>query len=73
LAALKACPKPDRSRFTEFGQNSGLSARQIDGVFNRLIRNESQAKKLIEESFLSKKFRKKYLTLLAERYRRIQG
>ncbi|WP_205514624.1 HipA domain-containing protein [Longitalea arenae] len=63
--------KFNRLCFTEFGQYLGLSIRQIEGVFNRLIRNESLAKDLLGKSFLSDEYKKKYVTLLAERYNRI--
>lgn len=63
--------KFNKTRFIEFGQNLGLTTRQIDGVFKRLMRNKEKAKDLIGISFLSAKYKKKYLTLLSERYERI--
>lgn len=64
--------KFNRERFVEFGLGLGLTARQIDGVFNRLFRNERTARGLIELSFLSEKYKEKYLTLLTERYDRLR-
>jgi serine/threonine-protein kinase HipA len=65
--------KFNKTRFIEFGQNLGLTVRQIEGVFKRLMRNKEKAEDLIEVSFLSRKYQKKYMTLLSERYDRISG
>lgn len=64
--------KFNRPRFVEFGQNLGLSTRQISGVFNRLIRNEGTAADLIGKSFLSDEYMQKYMALLSERYDRLR-
>ena len=71
LTARKS--KLNRDRFIEFGQNLGLTARQMDGVFKRLERNKEKAIDLIGTSFLSDKYKKKYLAVLNERYDRIKG
>lgn len=65
--------KFNRTRFVEFGQGLDLTIRQIDGVFNRLLKNEKLAFAQIEISFLSEAFKEKYKTLLAERYNRIRS
>lgn len=65
--------KFNKTRFIEFGQNLGLTARQIEGVFKRLMRNKEKAEELIGNSFLSAKYKKKYMKLLDERYDRISG
>ena len=58
-------------RFSEFGENLGLSNRQIEGVFNRLVRNKKLATSLLEASFLSNENKKKYTMILNDRYNRI--
>ena len=63
--------KLNRKRLEEFGEHLGLATRQVTAVFNRLKRNEQKAIALIDKSFLSKGYKKKYLDLLNERYRRI--
>lgn len=63
--------KFNRTRFVEFGENLGLTTRQIDGVFKRLERNKEKAIELVGNSFLSEKFKKKYIAVLNERYDRI--
>ena len=63
--------KFNRQRFAEFGQNLGLSSRQIEGVFKRLLRNEKKRFNLIRTSFLSKAYQQKYSELLSGRYDRI--
>ncbi len=65
--------KFNRARFMEFGQSLGLNARQVEGVFNRLLKNEKLALTQIETSFLSDEFKEKYKVLLAERYDRIRS
>lgn len=63
--------KFNRAGFIEFGQDLGLTARQIDGVFKRLERNKEKAVELVSNSFLSEKYKKKYMAVLNERYHRI--
>jgi serine/threonine-protein kinase HipA len=65
--------KFNRDRFVEFGQNLGLTTRQIDGVFKRLERNKEKAVGLIGISFLSDKYKKKYLAVINERYERLNN
>lgn len=65
--------KFNRARFMEFGQGLGLTIRQIEGVFSRLLRSEKSAVDLVEESFLSDEYKQKYTTLLTERYDRIRN
>ncbi|WP_423736854.1 HipA domain-containing protein [Chitinophaga caseinilytica] len=64
--------KFNRARFGEFGRGLGLTARQIEGVFNRLLRNEKSALDLIEMSFQSEEYKEEYIALLTERYDRIR-
>lgn len=63
--------KFNRERFVEFGQGLGLTTRQINGVFSRLIRSEGSAMNLIDTSFLSEEYKQKYAALLTGRYDRI--
>lgn len=70
LGARKS--KLNRMYFLEFGLNLGLTNRQIEGVFNRLVRNEQSAINLIKRSFLSETYKEKYATLLAKCYHRIR-
>jgi len=65
--------KFNQERFEEFGQNLGLTIRQIDSVFKRLMRNKEKALELLGNSFLSDKFKKLYMAVLDERYDRIRG
>lgn len=65
--------KFNRTRFNEFGLNLGLSDRQVEGVFNRLLRNEKSALGIIQNSFLSPEYREKYTSLMKERYDRIRN
>lgn len=64
--------KFNRIRFTRFGESLGLSNRQIQNTFNRLIRNKGKALELIDLSFLSGKYKQDYLDLLDMRYDRIK-
>lgn len=64
--------KFNRIRFVEFGQNLGLTNRQIEGVFARLFKNKQLALDMIDISFLSDEFKDKYRELLVERYNRLE-
>ncbi len=64
--------KLNRAHFAAFGRGLGLTDRQIEGVFNRLLKNEKLAVAQIEISFLSDAFKEKYKALLTERYNRIR-
>lgn len=64
--------KFNRARFAKFGESLGLSSRQVQGTFNRLIRNKEKALRLIDISFLSEKYKQDYRDLLAVRYDRIK-
>ena len=57
--------------FEAFGKDLGLTTKQIKGVFNRFKAKRSLAEKLVEESFLSEKMKRKYLELLDDRYSRM--
>lgn len=65
--------KFNRVRFVEFGQTLGLTMRQIDGVFKRLFRNKEKAIELLDNSFLSEEYKKKYMVVLDERYERLNS
>lgn len=60
--------KLTRSSFEKFGKKLGLNERQIEGVFNRFLKNKAKAIKLINESFLSVKMQNKYVGLMETRY-----
>lgn len=63
--------KFNRQRFLKFGEELGLTTRQIDGIFRRMLQNRPKAVDLIKISFLSKNGQRKYRELLEERYPRI--
>ena len=65
--------KLNRPLFIEFGQNLGLTNRQIEGVFARHFKNKQLALDLIDISFLSDEFKNMYKDLLEERYKRLEG
>lgn len=71
LGARKS--KLTRQHFLEFGISLGLTTRRIEGVFNRLVRNETTAMELLSGSFLSNEYREKYRLVLSERYQRIRS
>jgi serine/threonine-protein kinase HipA len=57
-----------RENFARLGKGLDLNEKQIEGVFKRFIRNKPAASEWIENSFLSKEFKERYMTLLEERY-----
>lgn len=54
-----------------FGQELGLNEKQVEGIFNRFLKNKPTAIQWIDNSFLSKEFKEKYKEILEERYNRI--
>ena len=61
--------KLKRINFEHLGTNLDLNKKQIDGVFKRVFYNKPAALALIENSFLSEKYRKDYINLMEERYK----
>jgi serine/threonine-protein kinase HipA len=54
--------------FEKFGDTLGLTARQIQGAFDRMIKNKTRAMEWIGKSFLSEKMKEKYKNILVSRY-----
>lgn len=74
--ALSMCGKRSRFKKTDFvayGQNLGLTEKQIEGVFKRLIKFKRNAIQWIHQSFLSNEMQAAYLSMMKERYERIGG
>lgn len=72
--ALSMCGKRSRFKkadFVVYGQNLGLTDKQIEGVFKRLLRFRKKGFQWVEKSFLSKEKQQEYLGLIEERYGRI--
>ena len=63
--------KLNRRHFEQFGEEFGLTSRQIQGVFHRLEKNKIKAEDWIHQSFLSDSMKKNYLELLDERCQRL--
>lgn len=57
--------------FVSYGQNLGLTDKQIDGVFKRFLKFKKKGMQWILNSFLSKEMQEAYLELMEERYSRI--
>lgn len=64
--------KLSREHFERLGKGLDLTDRQIDGAFRRLFGNKGKAIKWITNSFLSKDYQDRYLSLLNERYTRME-
>lgn len=60
--------KLSRANFERLGKSLGLNYKQIEGVFKRLKKNKELALEWIDNSFLSKKFKIKYIALVQEKY-----
>ena len=63
--------KLKRQHFVDFGIKSGLTPKQVEGAFKRLLANKSKAESLIQSSFLSTEMQEKYLKVLNERFKRL--
>lgn len=61
-----------RHHFERFGANLGLNKKQIQGVFNRLEHNKSEAKRLIDASFLSDAMQESYWNIMLRAYKALQ-
>lgn len=55
--------------FERLGQNLGLNDKQIKAMAKRFIKNNQVAHQWINNSFLSKEYKEKYITVLKERYK----
>ena len=60
--------KLTRQSFETFGRNMGINDKQINGVFQRFLKNKPKALRLIEHSFLSEEMQNRYIELLNKRY-----
>ena len=57
--------------FRQLGQTLGLSNKQINGAFSRIIKNKPKAIEWIDNSFLSKEMKVLYKQVLEDRYERL--
>ena len=62
-----------RHHFECFGNELGLTNKQIQGTFQRFEKNRAKAIELIHQSFLSDSMKQSYMELLVERYSRISA
>ncbi|MEN8228877.1 MAG: HipA domain-containing protein [Bacteroidota bacterium] len=60
-----------RKAFDQFGMGMGLNQKQVQGVYRRFKRRMNDAKKLIDQSFLSDNMKENYLRLFNSRCSRI--
>ncbi|TDN84776.1 hypothetical protein DET49_11898 [Salegentibacter sp. 24] len=60
--------KITRKLLFEFGVGLGLSKKQIEGAFKRFQELKTDAKFLIESSFLSGGLQEAYINILEQRY-----
>ncbi len=63
--------KLGRDQFTRFGEELGLTSRQMAGVFNRFLQNKPKALAWIDRSFLSKEMKGVYRETMEMRYSNI--
>jgi len=63
--------KLKRKHFEKFGEGLELTPKQINGTFNRMMKNKSRAYNLIDLSFLSNHMKTEYRQLLDRRYRQL--
>jgi serine/threonine-protein kinase HipA len=64
--------KLTKENFIHFGEDLGLTSKQINSVFKRFIKNKEIAFNWIESSFLSFEMKEEYKSVLMERYSRIE-
>ena len=64
--------KLKREHFEQLGNTLGLTPKQINGSFNRLIKNKPKAIDWINSSFLSENMKTAYKDLLEEKYDQLE-
>ena len=60
--------KLKKKHFVQLGKGMGLTSKQIEGSFNRIINNRPKAIEWINKSFLSPRMKEAYLKILENRY-----
>ncbi len=68
LPILGKKKKLQHKHFEQLGISMGLTSKQITSMFNRFLVNKDSLITVINQSFLSKEMKIKYLQLLSERY-----
>ena len=63
--------KLKKEHFEHLGQGLGLTEKQIQGVFKRMLKNKNKGFKLIDSSFLSNEMKLAYKEVLKTRYERL--
>ncbi len=63
--------KLKRENFEQLGKEMELTNKQIQGVFNRMVKNKTKAIHWIENSFLSDKMKVAYIDVLEAKYKQL--
>jgi serine/threonine-protein kinase HipA len=63
--------KLKREHFERLGSGLGLTDKQVQGTFNRMIKHKPKAIQWIEKSFLSSEMKEAYVHVLEARYRQL--
>ena len=63
--------KLKRSDFENFGQNLGLTRKQVDGVFNRFVKNKPKIHSWLDRCFLSEDLKIAYKNLVDSRFEKL--
>lgn len=61
-----------KEHFERFGKGLGLTAKQIKGSFDRMMKNKSKALDWIDQSFLSEPMKEAYWELMQVRYKQLE-
>lgn len=57
--------------FEQFGKSLGLTSKQINGAFQRMVKNKPKASEWVKRSFLSNKMKEEYLKMMEMRYEQL--
>ena len=63
--------KLTRANFERLGKGLELTDKQIEGVFNRMLKRTPHVTVLIDKSFLSNDMKSAYKSILSTRYRQL--
>lgn len=59
------------NHFEQFGKSLGLTSKQINGAFQRMVKNKQKASEWVKRSFLANKMKEEYLKMMEMRYEQL--
>ena len=60
-----------REQFEQFGKELGLTDKQINGAFKRMVKNKPRALRWLDRSFLSEDMKTSYKEVLEAKFKQL--